>query len=791
MNTTVSTPVIAHLTSGMSASEHLLEDHLLSVACQARTFAERFKHPSWGYLLGLWHDLGKYSLDFQQYIRGRKNIKKYDRQHAITGALYAREWLQNTKGLEEGSPDFMLACNLLCYAIAGHHAGLANREALERKLEDSPGRKFLDKLKSRERIPERILNPEIKFSRLAKGQERTLLIRLLFSCLIDADRLDTEAFMNPEQSTARKQPESWTMEVLKEVFDRGINAKLQSLQNPDSELNSLRKKVLEDCRNAAQQSPGIFSLTVPTGGGKTLSSMAFALNHAIAHGKDRIIYVIPYTSIIEQNAQVFREAFTTLGDPVLEHHSNFDPVRETDDEKESDQTPEDITYSALLATENWDYPIIVTTNVQFFESLYSNRPTACRKLHNITNSVVIFDEAHLFPVNYAAPILEVIDQLTKHYDVTCVLCSATPAWHSLSQQPSDSEKSNPFRKLGSIKEIVQDSDMLQEKLGQRIQLKLHHSLSETSPAEDWDSLATEIVNQTKSSLTIVNLKKSARELYKSIFKQLSSTFPSSQTKLFHLSTWMCAAHRSDKLQEIKSLLADEKSHLKVIVISTQLVEAGVDIDFPVVYRAVSGLDSIAQAGGRCNREGKLNKGDLIVFKPPQGHNSPKGHLSECERAFDQLRRHHKQDLLSLDAFNTYFAELFFRKQDNNKKAFDDKGILGYLDYFDFAEASQNFKLIEKETIPVIVPYGQRGQQLIDKIDNLEKPDFLLVREAQRFSVNLYQGQFNNLKNSGVIKSKFEDQLHYLPSISRGANLTYSAELGLQLDSAHPEESLYI
>lgn len=411
---------------------------------------------------------------------------------------------------------------------------------------------------------------------------------------------------------------------LKELLDR-FNSYMETitkdaLEKADTPVNRARQRVLADCRSASKLEPGFFSLTVPTGGGKTLSSMAFALEHAVRFGKERVIYVIPYTSIIEQNADVFRKA---VGDEyIIEHHSNLD---------ENDSTPK-----ARLAAENWDAPIIVTTSVQFFESLFAAKPSRCRKLHNIVNSVIVLDEAQLVPTEYLEPILATMKLLCEHYNVTFVLCTATqPAFETQDDYPQF-----PGLPKGSVREIIQDVPGLYRELRRVEVLPI-----DTKTVWTWQEIAEKLKSFDKV-LCVVSDRKSCRELHALMPKGT-----------YHLSALMCAQHRSDCIADIKEKL---KTTEPVRVISTQLVEAGVDIDFPVVYRAMAGLDSIAQTAGRCNREGKLKTngglGRVVVFTPQR--KAPAGILRKATETTARLLDSGLKDPISHEAFGPYFSELY-------------------------------------------------------------------------------------------------------------------------------------
>jgi len=392
-----------------------LEDHLKKVAEQAEKCAAKFQSADWGWNVGWLHDLGKAAAEFQAYLLRSNGLddSEYDEighgrvNHSSAGAYFAKEIFDNPIGLT------------LAYTTAGHHAGLPDyysadtgRAALTFRLEE--GKQNLSGIRSLADELQKRLRPLAKPPSFVKKDNFHFWVRMLFSCLVDSDFLDTENFMNPDQGKARTGLSS--LEKLKPVFD--LHMRKMTEAAPDTPVNTARQEVLAACKNAARHTPGLFCLTVPTGGGKTLSGMAFALDHAVMHGKSRIIYVIPYTSIIEQTATVLADIFGA--DNVVEHHSNLDPEKETQ--------------RSRLAAENWDAPIIVTTNVQFFESLYSARPGRCRKLHNIVNSVVILDEAQLLPPNLLDPCVDAINQLTQHYGVTMVLSTATqPALPGLVQ----------------------------------------------------------------------------------------------------------------------------------------------------------------------------------------------------------------------------------------------------------------------------------------------------------------------------------------------------------------------
>lgn len=520
---------------------------------------------------------------------------------------------------------------------------------------------------------------------------------MLFSCLVDADFLDTEAFMDASKSGQR--PTFDPLPILKERLDAHLSSFVT-----DSPVNCLRAEILAQCRAKAVSRPGFFSLSVPTGGGKTLSSLTFALDHALAHGKFRVIYVIPYTSIIEQTADVFRKAIGF--ENVIEHHSNLAPEKDTP--------------RCRLASENWDAPVIVTTNVQFFESLFAAHPSRCRKLHNIANSVVILDEAQLVPPQYLVAIQDALRDLVSNYGVSVVISTAT--------QPA-------FARLAPCVEIMDNPPALFAALRRAV---IAMPVESQTPVS-WDALATEVLHH-ETVLCVVNRRAHAREL-------LAHLPP----ETLHLSAQMCGAHRADVIATIKSrLLAREP----VRVVSTQLIEAGVDLDFPVVYRAMAGLDSIAQAAGRCNREGRLSTlGQVIVFVPPEG--PPPGILCKAESTMREMLHLGLADPLDPAAYPRFFG-LFFRAlnntgQDISELLRPDPQELGIA----FRTVEHRFRIVDDSgQRAVIVPYGDSAKWL----DELRRvgPTRDNMRRLQRYTVNLPRRVAEALRDAGRIEVVAEE-----------------------------------
>jgi CRISPR-associated endonuclease/helicase Cas3 len=662
-----------------------LADHLRQVAEQAARFATPFGSAEWACAAGWLHDLGKAASAFQGYLLRANELDDsgYDSgrlNHSSAGAALA---VETWHGTERGVQD-VTGKTLACLA-AGHHAGLPDyytaatgNAALVARLED--GREQLHHLGAPasalvSQLPRTLCPP-----RFLKQDGFHLWVRMLFSCLVDADCLDTEAFMQPEQAPVRAGFAA--LAELKAAFDRHMTHLAESARS--TSVNAIRRDILAACRAAALKAPGLFSLTVPTGGGKTLSSMAFALDHAVAHGKSRIIYVIPYTSIIEQTADTLRHIF---GDSnVVEHHSNLDPDKETQ--------------RAGLAAENWDAPIIVTTNVQFFESLYAAKSGRCRKLHNLVNSVVILDEAQLLPPERLDPCVGALNQLTTCYGVTLVLSTATqPALPGLSRPPT---------------EIMPDPAKLYAVLT-RTDITFPADLNERVT---WPGLAAEL-QQHAQVLCIVNSRRDCHDLF--------TLMPEGT---IHLSALMCGAHRSRLIRYIKWRLKKRKP---IRVITTQLIEAGVDIDFAVVYRALAGLDSIAQAAGRCNREGRLaGPGQVHVFVPPT--DPPRGLLRKGADTTRELAACEFNPQSPAD-YTRYFSLFYARVNDTGGAWLRDR-LVADVPHVQFRTAGDEFKLIDDQAQrPVIVLY-RSSPKALERLRFAGGPVRDLMRQLQRYTVNL-------------------------------------------------------
>ncbi len=676
-----------------------LEEHLANVANLAARFGAECGCAEWARLAGLWHDLGKYSEEFQQYILSMSGLT--DGAGAGPGRVD-----HSTLGAVVATQQFGPLGRILAYAIAGHHAGLPDWQSESSGMAGLAQR--LRKRIPRAQPPAEILSRGLPTEKPRPGADPAMWIRMLFSCLVDADRLDSESFGEPEKAAKRGcYPE---LAELLDAFNAYMKRKTEKAEK--TAVNAARAAVLEQCVVKAAQPPAIFSLTVPTGGGKTLSSMAFALNHAVKYGKRRIIYVIPYTSIIEQTANQFGEIF---GDAVLEHHSNVE-----EPETESDECSK-----AELAAENWDVPIVVTTTVQFFESLYAARPGRCRKLHNIAKGVVILDEVQLLPPNLLKPILKALVELYKNYGVTLLLSTAT--------QPAFTPARTPdfrFDGLPDTVEIIADPKSLHDTL-KRVEVRVPKDLNERV---SWQDLAAELTEH-PTVLCVVNRRDDCRKL--------CSLMPEGT---IHLSALMCGKHRSDVIEEIAERL---RKNVPTRVVSTQLVEAGVDLDFPVVYRALAGLDSIAQAAGRCNREGKQEKGTVVVFVPES--DPPVGVLRMAAGVGARLLKGAGDDPLSPKRFKEYFRELYWLHGDR----LDEQGILDDLApdvelRFNFRQAAGKFHIVDQSLYaPVLVRHGESATLL----GLLAKtgPERWLMRKLQRYIVNVPKYLLERMIRSGEVE----------------------------------------
>ena len=724
-----------------------LADHLQNVAKLAAKFAAPFGAESEAYLAGLLHDLGKYRDEFQAYLR-RERKAGADTHHAIYGAAHAftNEMLPQA------------------FAVGGHHAGLPDQHDLHSSVESTKYQAI-----QRAKGLLRLLNDELGELPTARSslideaiQRQDILClefasRMIFSTLVDADRLDTAHW--PKQVAADDELTRHNADELlgKVLAERERKRGSKPTGEKDAALRRLRNDVFDACILAATLNPGFFSLTVPTGGGKTLSAMAFALAHAKAYGLRRVIVVIPFLSIIEQNARVYREA---LGDDaILEHHSSAPEPSDADEEEKA---------ALESATENWDAPIVVTTSVQFLESLFADKPAKCRKLHRIAKSVVILDEIQTLPTHLLGPVLNVFRELQRNYGVSFVFSSATqPAFLRTAQLPD-----------GFTAEEMREIAPEPPKLFQALRRVDYHFPKPDEPL-DWPELAQQLAAQ-HQALCVVNLRRHAATVWEEVRRFVSED---EKMAAFHLSSSMCAQHRLDVLDRVRRLLA---TGCPCRLVSTQLIEAGVDVDFPAVWRAMGPLDSIVQVAGRCNREGRLPDGQfgqVHVFTPAD-NGLPRGRLYQTATGFSGtiLADITPQELATNPAlFSRYFGMIHALPQPEAVAIQEHRRELL------FRTVGREAKVIEDDTRPVIVDYGE-AKYLIYEIQNRQRAASESrfgradLRRLQRFMVNVRLNDFKILQGQGYLQPLLPNlDLHVL----KGGH--YHPELGLLSDQRPLED----
>ncbi len=705
----------------MAYFAHIAEDgrcqtvleHLQNTARRSAAFAAPFHAEAQAHLAGMAHDLGKYSDAFQRRLL--EGGPKTD--HSTAGAYECAR----------------LGADWAAFCVAGHHGGLpdggspsdsADHPTLAGRIKKG----LAGRLEDYSAWPGTLSAPETPARWGQDGLSDSFYIRMLYSCLVDGDFLDTEAFM------AKSPPARGNHTPLPVLLER-LERHISGWWTPKTELNRRRCQILRACLDGGRQSRGLYTLTVPTGGGKTVASLAFALRHAIANGMDRIIYIIPYTSIIEQNAAVFRDI---LGeDNVVEHHSGvtFD----------LDESPSPAQYRQALAAENFDAPVVVTTAVQFFESLYANRPSQCRKLHNLANSVLIFDEAQMLPVSHLRPCVAAIAQLVRNFRSTAVLCTAT--------QPALGDLFREFAPEVPIRELCPGTADLYEHF-RRVTFAQAGQLSVQELADRLNGLS--------QVLCIVNSRKSAQ----AVFEQLTGD------GVFHLSTLMYPAHRRAGLAEIRRRLRDG---LPCRVVSTSLIEAGVDVDFPAVFREEAGLDSILQAAGRCNREGRRAADDSVVTVF-QGESAPPPLFARNVGAMHEALSH-GADPAHPQTIQRYFhalLDLAGRSAQDKYNILDAfrRGLAG--SRLPFRSVAQTFRLIDSAAKTIYVPLDG-GAELVDRLRFGERSRSLF-RKLGQYGVSVYEKHFQALHSAGDIE-ELEGDVAILANLS-----LYRSKTGLSLDA---------
>lgn len=702
------------------------DEHQQGVATLAARFADSFSMSEWGKVLGLLHDIGKEKHAFQQHILKESGYQPNiqvdgDYSHAFVGGLVAHRL-------------FPQAASILANIIMGHHRGLYDDGDWKELLkQDIPEDVTVPSITEQLTIPKKPFSKEYVHH----------LVRMLYSCLVDADYLDTEAFMMPEESRLRG-----TKSTMKELCLK-LEAHLNKLNDNalDTDVNRVRRYVQQCCRDHSNGDVDYYSLTVPTGGGKTLSSLLWALRHAVKNDLQRVIIAIPYTSIIVQTAATLKAVFGE--ENVLEHHSNVEY---------DDVSNKEITRQLQLATENWDYPIVVTTNVRFFESLFSNKPSQCRKLHNIAKSVVILDEVQTLPLEFLQPIINTFKSFKKLFGTSFLFTTASQP--ILDGTIRGTNKFNQFEALPHIHEIIPAEARLHDKL-RRVELDINNV------PQTYDEVARQIVQHDRV-LCIVNTRKDAKELFERL--------PQEGLTL-HLSRMMYPAHVRETIETIKAALKDDNQRI-IRVVATQLIEAGVDIDFPVVYRQEAGLDSILQAAGRCNREGKWGICTTHVFSLGAEHQLPPDYISQANYA--RLNMVGEFDWFAPVTMRAYFGQLFVRT-----KSFD-KNQIGQLLYkpteMQFQKAAAQFRLIEDDTTSIFIQCaGCRA--LVDEL-KCNGPSYPLLKKLSQFAVSVRQRDFQTLNEAGVL-----EEINGIWVLSQES--LYDGKVGLITDNQWLEETLII
>ena len=770
--------------SGSIEDGQTLEEHLRSVANRCADFAGELGYRHWGYTLGLLHDAGKASKAFQQRLEG----STVHVDHATAGTKLCKQHYG-------GESVKQIISTLMSLAIAGHHGGMPNVNASGKRtpLVDRLSKTIpeyeqaynellknaglcLPDVRQLEPLPPLRKDRELSVG-MMRGDKQAiascasyscqLLGRLLYSCLVDADYLDTESFVSPETSALRMRNYGSLEQLLGKLE---AHMRQLELNAPNTPVNNARAQILADCIEAASWEGGLFTLSVPTGGGKTLASMQFALRHALLHGKSRVIYAIPFTTIAEQTAAVFRTIFGS--ENVLEHHSTHMSVLHDD---VSEDASSEQTKSERLATQNWDAPIIVTTNVQLLESCYANTPSKCRKLHNLAGSVVVLDEAQSLPDALLKPTLALLEDLCIDFSTSVVLCTAT--------QPALTE----YWPFGSRpREIANHRELFDEAFMRRVRFE---PLTQVSS----DALVRELSTKNQA-LCVVGTKKKARELYQGMtcMAKEQGVIDSDESPMdagfYHLSTNMVAAHRISVLDRIRKRLAEGS---RCVVVSTQLIEAGVDVDFPEVYREIAGIDSMLQVAGRCNREGRLTneegnncEGVAHIFELEEDLASKeKSLLRSWLGAMKGISKNllaNAEGVVTEELIEPYFSQRYKKDADNLDRANllqrITKTLEGYCQSLEYESYAHEYKIIDDVTNAVYVIWDDEGRRLIDLARKLAPTGeaTALFLPLQQYAVGVYPHVLSQLMRNEDV----EEVGDYYVLVQDALISRYSDEVGL-------------
>lgn len=812
---------------------HFVGEHLQDVGLLAADFAGKLNISLSGELIGLLHDIGKYSQEFQNYIQSALGLVNCDEDdyvdadakrgkvdHSSAGAQYIWRALSDKGALESRIAQVLALC------VASHHSGLIDcldvegKDTFSHRMDKATQKTHLDEVRDAAdteiiaRVDELLGKPEL-FTELRNiisnitannreihkdntyrnaQQQIGLAVRYLFSCLIDADRIDTANFEHQRVKQYRPNGDYAKWPALIARLERKLTA-----MSPTRPIDYLRKDISQHCLDAATRPGGTYTLTVPTGGGKTLASLRFALHHAEQRQLDRIIYIIPFTSIIEQNAQVIRDilepadATEDHGKIVLEHHSSV--------------TPEQQTWHEKILCENWDAPVVYTTMVQLLETLFGAGTRGARRMHQLANTVLIFDEVQTLPIKCTHLFNNAINFLTEQCNSTVVLCTATqPLLHKVAPEKGAIRLATQHEIMPDVHQLFAD-------------LKRVDVCDRRKPG-GWETtevaqLALKELARAGSSLVIVNTKRAAQAVFELCRTELE------HGQAIHLSTDMCPTHRKDELAKVRARLAEG---LPILCVSTQLIEAGVDVDFGVVIRYLAGLDSIAQAAGRCNRNGRPEPGIVHIVNPRSGDEKLTS-LPDIVKGRDIALRvlddyaaapaRYANNLFGPVALNDFYHYYFFERQQEmdyslqaselgrddtiaNLLAENSAAVVGYqrkhgkaptrLLNQSFMAAAKAFRAIDAPTQGVIVPYGQEGADIIAQLYasfdvTLDVP---LLRRAQQFTVNVFPHVLEKLKQAGAVKEiKLETRILTLDP------RYYSLQFGLSTEPVSTMETFYV